>query len=127
MQDLHGNPPARLMHPVGDSAMIFDVFFAEQPSSTREHPTLAVWCHPTGDHQAHTTTGPFSIKLGDPVPVAGFLQPGVHRAHQNPVLQGHMPQRQRGQEVGILGHAVLLPATMHRRVPAVTPNAASRS
>ena len=96
MQDLHGDQPAGVMHPVCNTTMIGNIRGGKQPCRPRKHPALPVRRHAARHHQRDTTLRPLGVKGGDPVPVAGLLQPGMHRPHQHPVGQGDMAQIERG-------------------------------
>ena len=73
----------------------------EQPRGARKHAAFAVRGHAAGDHQPDPAPRPRGVEFGDAVPVAGLLQPGVHRPHQHPVFQGDMAQIKRGKQMRI--------------------------
>ncbi len=104
VQDLHGDLAARFMHPLGDDAVVVHVLLADHHRRAMGHGTFAVRPDAAGDHQAHIAPRPCRIELRHAVPVAGFLQPGVHRAHQQPVLQRGKTKVERGKQVGVVGH-----------------------
>ena len=95
MQDLHGNPPALAVHPFGDKPVVGDVGSAEKSRRPRKHPAFAVRCHAPRHHQPDPAPGPRRIEPRHPRPVAGLFQPGVHRAHQHAIGQGHAAQGDR--------------------------------
>jgi hypothetical protein len=65
---------------------------------------LAVGREAAGDDHAHAAAGAFGEEGGHPLEaVLGFFQAGVHRAHQDPVLQCREAQVERGEEVRIAG------------------------
>ena len=103
MQDLHRNPPARLIHAVGDNAVVFNILIRKQPRRTRKHPTFTIGRHAAGHHQPDATARASGIKFRHTVPIAGFFEPCVHRPHKRPIFQGDMAKIKWGQQVGI-GH-----------------------
>ena len=104
MEDLHGDAPARDMHPVGYDAVVRNVFRRIEARRARKHAALRVRGHAAGDHQRHAAAGPRRIEVGDPVPVLRFLKPGVHGPHQHPVLQRHVTQFEWGEHMREIGH-----------------------
>ncbi len=101
VQDLHGDPPAFVVHRFGDDAVVGDIGAGKQPRRPRKHPALAVRRHAPRHHQPDTPARPRRIERRHPVPVAGFLQPGVHRPHQHAVFQRDMAEIKRCQHMRI--------------------------
>ena len=93
MQDLHRDAPACGMDTVRDDAVVGDILRREQTCRTGENTPLAVGGHAARHHQPDAATGARGVEFGHAVPVAGFLQPGVHRPHQHAVLQRDVAQR----------------------------------
>ncbi len=104
MQDLHGDLAACLMHRVGHNLVVGNILIVEQSGGTGKHAAFFTGGHAASDDQCNTTAGAFGIKLGNPGPILGFFQPGMHRPHQHAVLQRGEPQVERGQHVRIVGH-----------------------
>ncbi len=106
MQDLHRDPPAVLVHPIGDPPVIGDIRRSEEPRRPRQHPALGIGRHAPRHHQRHPAPRPLGIEFRHPVPVAQLLEPGMHRAHQHPVRQRDMTEIERREQMGVggLGH-----------------------
>ncbi len=97
MQDLHRDPPALGVHPVGHLSVAGDILVVEKPRRAGQNRPFPVGRHTAGDDQCRTTTRARGIKCRHPVEVAQFLEPGVHRSHQHPVRQRHVPQIERSE------------------------------
>src|SRR6056297_1367593 len=54
MQDLHGDPSTRIMHPVSHMAMIGDVLGGIKPGGPRKNAAFTVRRHAGSDHEADT-------------------------------------------------------------------------
>jgi len=104
MQDLHRDAPTGLVHAVGDEAVIGDILGCIKPGSTRKHAALGVGGHAAGDHQPDIGAGAGGVEFGHPVPVAGFLQPGMHGAHDHAILQRDGAEIDRAEKMRIGGH-----------------------
>ena len=104
MQNLHGNFSACGMHTVGDDLMVGDIGFCIKPCCTRKDAPLFIGRNPTRNHQCSTAPRTLRIKLGNTIPVFGFLKIGVHRAHNHTIFQSGMAQIKRGEHMWILRH-----------------------
>ena len=127
MQDLHRDPPASLMHAVRHHPVIGNVLLRKQPRGAGKYAPLSVRRHAARHHQPHTPARPRGIEFGHPVPVAGFLEIGVHRPHQHAILQRDMAQIERREHMRIMAHRFLPLALVNLRAPRapVIQNAAS--
>ena len=127
MQDLHRDLAICVMHPVGHDLMVGDIFIGEQPRRTRKHAALAVRGHAARHHQRHAAPRTSRVELRHPVPVLGFLEPGMHRPHQHAVFQRGEPKVQRGEHMRVGGHSGLsiFAHSLPQRAGQVTQNPAS--
>ncbi len=123
MQDLHGDLATCIMDTICHSPVVGDVFIRVKAGRPREHTALWVRGHSTRDHQRHIAACALGVKFGNAVPILGFFQPRVHRAHQHAVLERGKPQIERGQKIGVLGHDMppLVPQSW-RKLPCASPS-----
>ena len=115
MQDLHRDPPARVVHRLRHLPVVRHILVGEQPRGPRHHTALAVRRHATCHHQGNTALGATRVIGCDTVEVAQLLQPCMHRPHQNTVRQGHVAKIERAEKMRIICHGATLP----KRAPAV--------
>ena len=87
MQDLHGDLAIGCMDPLGHHAVIVDILLCVETAGPIEHATLAVRRNASSDHQPDTAARPLGIEFCNTVPIAPLFQIGVHRSHQQAVLQ----------------------------------------
>ena len=107
--------PARLVHGVGDDPVGRQLVGCGEQRTARAQGAERVRGVPTGHHQPDPAAGPLGEVGGEPRCVGGVvLQPGVHRAHEDPVGQGEEAQVQRGEQVRV-AHAVTTGAASRAR------------
>ena len=74
-----------------------DVVIGEEPSGAREHAALAIGRHAARHHQPNAAPRPRGVELGHAVPILGFFEVRVHRAHQHAILQRGEAKVERGE------------------------------
>jgi hypothetical protein len=102
VQDLHGDLAARLVHGVGDLAVLFGLRLVFEHGRTGHHDAVLVGGDAAGDDQADAATRALGIEGGE----AGetlwrFFEAGVHRTHQDAILQRREAEVERGEQMGI--------------------------
>ena len=105
VEDLHGDLAACLVHTVGHDAVVGDILVGGHHRCPRQHGAFKVGANAASDHKRHFASRPFRVKLCHTVPVFGFFQPCVHRAHEHAVLERGKAQIKRFQKMGVVGHA----------------------
>ena len=108
MEDRHRDLAAIVVDSVGDDAVVGDVVSAEEARGAGEDAAFLVGGHAAGDHQGNPAAGAFGIEGGDAVPVLRLLQPCVHRAHEDAVLERRETKIERCEQMGIIGHGAAL-------------------
>jgi hypothetical protein len=102
MQDLQRDLAAFGMHCIGHEAVAAGRAAGGQRTRKRLDPTLDVGREAARHHQPDTTPRALGKKRRHRRKMlAPVLEPGVHAAHQHPVLQGREAEVQRRQQVGI--------------------------
>lgn len=114
VEDLKQDLAALVVHGGGDAAMAPGVRGRQHLGGERQQPAGAVGRVSAGDDEPDTAAGALGEVGGQPVGVAGpVLQASVHRPHHHPVPQGGETKVQRGQQVWIPSHALVLPVARH--------------
>ena len=104
MQDLQADLAARLMHRLGDHAMVIGLFSRGQLCRPAVNAAFFIGSDAAGHHQADAAPGPLGKIHRHAFEAARlFLQTGVHRAHQRAVAQGGKAQIKRGKQVRVRG------------------------
>jgi hypothetical protein len=108
MQDLHGDLATRPMDRIGDLPVLPGLRFVFQHGGAGHDHAVLVGGNAAGDDQTHAATRPLGVERGK----AGetlwrFFEAGVHRTHQNTVLQRREAEVERGEQVriSVAGHA----------------------
>ena len=76
MQDLHRDPPARLMNAVGHDPLVGDVLGGEEARGAGKDAAFAVWRHAARHHQTDPAARAFMVKVDLPSDATG-LNPGM--------------------------------------------------
>ncbi len=86
MQDLHGDLAAFGMHGLRDHAVMIGLILCDQHRATLHRARPCIRRNAAGDDQADLAPRPFGIEGCHALETVGrFLQPDMHRAHQNAV------------------------------------------
>ena len=102
MQDLHGDLASRLVDRVGDLPVVLGLRFVFQHGRTGHNHAVLIGGNAARDDQTHAATRPLGVEGGK----AGetlwrFFEAGVHRTHQDTVLQRREAEFERGEQVWI--------------------------
>jgi hypothetical protein len=103
VQDLHADLHARIgrVHRVGDQPVLIGLFGRGQLGAKAG---LLVGRNAPGDDHPHPAAHPLRIVGRQPLEAPfGLLQPGVHRAHEHPVLEAREAEVEGGEEVRVAG------------------------
>ena len=104
VQDLQGNAAARGVHGLGDLTVLGRLGGAHQSRPMGRQLARPIGRDAAGHDQARPTFGTLGIEAGELGEAALLLlEPHVHRSHDGPVGHGHPRNRQRLQQMGILG------------------------
>jgi len=105
VQDLQADAAALGVDGIGDDPMTLGLGLVVEYALTLEAGALAVGEETTRDHQAYPATGTFGIEGGHTVvTVRQFLEPGVHRSHQDAVGQFDEAEIERSEEMWVGSH-----------------------
>ena len=104
MEDLQTDLRPGFVDQIGDDPVLANLRCAGQTTGKGEHPAGPVWSHPAGNDKADFSLRPFAEIAGQlPVTVFFLLEPGVHGAHQDAILQGGEPEIKRLKNMGVVG------------------------
>ena len=102
VQHLHQNLAALGVHPIDDQAMPRIALASPERGRAETEPAFRVGGDAAGDDQADVAPGPLGIEGDEALEATfGFLEAGMHRAHDDPVPELREAQIQRGQETGM--------------------------
>ena len=97
VEDLHTDLATGIVDAIRHDPVVGDVVIGEEPSGAREHAALAIGRHAARHHQPNAAPRPRGVELGHAVPILGFFEVRVHRAHQHAILQRGEAKVERGE------------------------------
>ena len=104
MQNLHRDLAAFIVHGPGDLAVLCGLTASREFSGERFYPTRPVGRVTARDDQTHIASSPFG-KIGrQTVVFVTVLESCVHRAHEDPVLQGGETEVEGGEQMWVITH-----------------------
>ena len=106
MQDLHRDLAAVRMHSVCYLAVLFRFSSSGEFSRERLYTTHSVRRVTASNDQTNITPGTLGKVGREAVVFVAVLEPGVHGAHEHPVLERRETEVERGEQVWVLsvGH-----------------------
>ncbi|MCY1401763.1 hypothetical protein D9M71_168860 [compost metagenome] len=104
VEDLHADLAARLVHRLGDDAVLLGLFLGGQLGRAGIDAAFGVRADAAGHHQADAATGALGEIGRHTLETVGLLfQAGVHGAHQGAVAQGGEAQIEGREQVRVTG------------------------
>jgi hypothetical protein len=102
VEDLQGDPTARLVHGIGDLAVLFGLRLVFESGCTGHHDAVLVGGDATGHDQPDTAPGAFGIESGEAgEAIRRFFEAGMHRTHQHAIAQRREAEVERRKQMGV--------------------------